>query len=328
MEMVRWGVISPADIGVQKVIPAIQQAANCRVAAIASRNRERAHAVADHLGIPRAYGSYEEIIEADDIDAVYIPLPNHLHLEWTVAAARAGKHVLCEKPLALTSADAQTMVDTCVGAGVKFMEAFMYRLHPTWIEVRALVAAGEIGELRVVQTRFTYFNDDPNNIRNQLDAGGGALMDIGCYAVNLCRMLYGGEPTRVSAAVRRDPRFGTDIVTSALLEFGEGQASFVVSTQAEPVQRVHLIGTTGHIDVEIPFNIPPDRPTRLFVSKGGDPPTDPNTSTLTFAPCDPYTMQAELFAQAIIDNSEVPTPPQDGVANLEVMEQIISAAAT
>ena len=323
---VRWGVLSTAHIGTEQVIPAIQQGRNCEVVAIASRDLARGRKAADRLAIPSAYASYEELLADQDIDAVYNPLPNHLHRDWTIAAARAGKHVLCEKPLALNADEAQEMVDSCADAGVKLMEAFMYRLHPSWLKVRELVASGAIGELLSIQTRFAYFNNDPSNIRNKTETGGGALMDIGSYATNLSRMIFGSEPTRVQAAVRRDPDFGTDTVTSALLDFGDSQASFVVSTQAESDQRVHLLGTSGRIEVEIPFNIPPDRETRVFLTQGGDPPVDPHTVTVTFPPANQYTIQAELFAQAIIDNTPVPNPPEDGVANMRVVERVLAAA--
>lgn len=325
-EEVRWGVLSTAHIGTEQVIPAIQQGRNCKVVAIASRDVARGRKAADRLAIPRAYGSYEELLADQDIDAVYNPLPNHLHREWTIAAARAGKHVLCEKPLALNADEAQEMVDSCADAGVKLMEAFMYRLHPLWVKVRELVASGTIGELCAVQTQFGYFNDDPANIRNRPETGGGSLMDIGCYAINLSRMMFGSEPTRVVASVRRHPVFGTDIVTSAILEFGDGQASFVVSTQTEDCQRVHLLGSRGRIEVEIPFNIPPHRQTRVLLTQGGDPPADPHTVTITVPPANQYTIQAELFAQAIIDDTPVPTPPEDGVATMKVIERVLAAA--
>ncbi len=326
-DKVRWGILSTAAIGTEQVIPAIQNAPNCEVTAIASRDFDKGRAAADRLRIPHTFGSYEELLAADDIDAVYNPLPNHLHHEWTVAAARAGKHVLCEKPLALNWRQAQDMVNACAAEGVKLMEAFMYRLHPSWVKVRELVASGAIGELRTAQIRFSYFNDDPSNIRNRTETGGGALMDIGCYAVNLSRMLFEGEPTRVQASVRLDPDFGTDIVTSALLEFGESQASFVVSTLTEPDQGVHLLGSDGRIEVEIPFNIPPDRETHVFITQGGNPPVDPDTVTISFPPANQYTVQAELFAQAILDDAPVPTPPEDGVANMRVIEKVLEAAA-
>jgi len=325
-DKVRWGVLSTAHIGIEQVVPAIQQGRNCEVVAIASRDLGKGRIAADRLAIPEAHGSYEELLANQDIDAVYIPLPNHLHREWAIAAARAGKHVLGEKPLALSADEAQEIVDACADAGVKLMEAFMYRLHPSWAKVRELVASGAIGELRSVQTLFAYFNDDPANIRNQTETGGGALMDIGCYAINLSRMMFGSEPTRVEASVRRHPSFGTDIVTSAILEFGDGHAGFVVSTQTEDYQRVHLLGSDGRIEVEIPINIPPDRESRVFLTQGGDPPVDPHTTTITFPPANQYTIQAELFAQAILDDTPVPTPPSDAVANMRVIDQILEAA--
>lgn len=325
-DVVRWGILSTANIGTEQVIPAIQDAPNCEVFALASRDLSRAQTAADQLSIAKVYGSYEELLADGDVDAIYNPLPNHLHREWTISAARAGKHVLCEKPFALNSSDAQDMVDVCAAEGVKLMEAFMYRLHPSWVKVRELLSSGVIGELRSVQTRFAYFNDDPDNIRNQVDTGGGALMDIGCYAINLSRMVFGSEPTRVQASLRKDPDFGVDIVTSALLDFGDGHASFVVSTQTEPDQRVHLLGSTGRIEIEIPFNIPPDRETRVFLTQAGNPAAGPDTVTITFPPTNQYTVQAELFAQAILDDGPVPTPPEDGVANMAVIEQIVEAA--
>ena len=325
-DQVRWGILSTAVIGTEQVIPAIQNAANCDVVALASRDFQKGQAAAERLGISHAYGSYEELLGDGTIDAIYNPLPNHLHREWTIAAARAGKHVLCEKPFALSSSDAQAMVDVCSTEGVKLMEAFMYRLHPSWTKVRELVTSEVIGELLSIQTRFAYFNDDPSNIRNQTETGGGALMDIGCYAINLSRMLFGGEPTRVQASVRRDPSFGVDTVTSALLDFGRGQAALVVSTRAESDQRVHLLGSDGRIEVEIPFNIPPDRETRVFLTRGGDPPVNPDTVSVTFPPANQYTIQAELFAQAILDDGPVPTPPEDGVANMKVVERVFEAS--
>jgi len=325
MTGVRWGVLSTADIGMAKVTPAIQQAENCDVVAIASRSSDRAEAAAARLGIPGAYGSYEALLEDPGIDAVYVPLPNDLHREWTIKAAVAGKHVLCEKPIALTEAQAEEMAAIAGETGVKVQEAFMYRHHPTWVEAVRLLASGAIGELQAVQSWFSYFNDDPNNIRNRADKGGGAIMDIGCYCINLSRMLFEAEPTRVEAAVRRDPVMGIDIVSSAVLEFpGGGQATFTCSTRAEDYQRVHIVGTHGRIDIEIPFNIPPDRETRIFVTQGGDPPVAPTTDSLAFSAADQYTIQARLFAQAILDDTEVLVPIEDAVANMRVIETILA----
>ena len=319
---VRWGVLSTAKIGIDKVIPATAAADRCEVVAIASRDVERARAAAFELGIARAFGSYEDLLADPDVDAVYNPLPNHLHAEWTIAAARAGKHVLCEKPLATTSADAERMIQACEAEGVLLMEAFMYRLHPTWEAVTSLVASGRIGELKTVQSWFSYFNDDPGDIRNLVETGGGALYDIGCYCVNLSRMLFGAEPERVGGSVLRDPVMGIDVLTSGILDFGDVVATFTCSTRAEPDQRVHIYGTDGRISIEIPFNIPPDRPTRVFVTAGGDLPVRPETEVLTFDPANEYTIQAERFAAAVLDGGRVPIPPSDAVGNLRVIEEL------
>jgi predicted dehydrogenase len=261
----RWGVLSTAKIAREKVIPGMKNADRCELVALASRDAERGQESARELGIPKAYGSYEDLLSDDDVDAVYIPLPNHLHAEWTIAAARAGKHVLCEKPLALNAKDAQQMVDVCAQEGVKLMEAFMYRFHPSWVAVRELVSSGRIGELRTVQSWFSFFNDDPHNIRNISEYGGGALFDIGCYSLNLSRMLFGGEPVRVEASVAYEPATDVDVLTTGILEFENGVATFSCSTRVEPDQRVHIYGSEGRISIGIPFNIPPDRPTQVFV---------------------------------------------------------------
>lgn len=326
MTVLRIGVLSTADIAITKVIPGMQNASRLAVVAIASRDPIAARRVADQLGIERSHGSYDALLADPDLDAVYIPLPNHLHAEWTIAAARAGKHVLCEKPLAMTAADAQAMVDVCAAEGVRLMEAFMYRLHPSWVAVRELVAAGRIGRLTAVHSWFSYFNDDPANIRNIRQVGGGALYDVGSYNVNLSRMLYGSEPTDVQAVITRDPASGVDIVTSALLTFGEGVASFTCSTRMESDQQVHIYGSEGRISIGIPFNIPPDRPTQVFVTAGGDPPVAPDTEVLNFETADPYTVEADRFAAAILDDLPTPTPPEDAVDNIRVIERIFAAA--
>ena len=323
---VRWGVLSTARVAREKVIPGIQGADRCRVVAIASRDEARAAEAARAAGIPTVHGSYEALLADSGVDAVYIPLPNHLHAEWAMAAARAGKHVMCEKPLALTAADAERMIDVAKAQGVHLMEAFMYRLHPSWVAVREIVASGRIGRLVAVQSWFSYFNDDPTNIRNVLAFGGGALYDIGCYSVNLSRMLFGGEPSRVEASIQRDPLSGVDVLTSGFLEFDGGVATFACSTRAEDDQRVHIYGTEGRISIGIPFNIPPDRPTHVFVSHGGEPPVDPATETITFETADPYSVEAALFAAAVLDGEPTPVPPQDAVANLRVIERIFRSA--
>ena len=325
MNSVRWGILSTASIGMEKVTPAIQRAANAEVVAIASRVPERAEQAGGELGIPATYGSYEALLQAEGIDAVYIPLPNDMHAAWTMKAADAGKHVLCEKPLAMSAAQAGEMVAHCRRAGVKLAEAFMYRHHPTWVESLRLVRSGAIGELQSVQSWFSYFNDDPGNIRNRLENGGGALMDIGCYNINLSRMLFGAEPVSIDGVVRRDPVMGVDTLTSAILDFpGGGQATFTCSTRAEPYQRVHIVGDSGRIEIEIPFNIPPDRPTRIFVTSGGEPPTDPNTEEVVFPAVDQYTIQAELFGQSILENTDYPVPLEDAINNMRIIEAVLA----
>ena len=327
MTDLRWGILSTADIARTKVIPGFRRAARCEVVAIASREGGRAQAVAAELGIPTAHDSYEALLADPDVDAVYIPLPNHLHAEWTIAAARAGKHVLCEKPLAMTSGDAERMAAAADEAGVVLMEAFMYRHHPSWVAVRELVAEGRIGRLVAVQSWFSYYNDDPANIRNILEFGGGALFDIGCYNVNLSRLLFGGEPRRVEASISRDPASGVDILTSGILEFETGVATFTCTTRAETDQRVHVYGTSGRLAVEIPFNIPPDRPTHVFVTSGGEPPVNPATERLTFETKDPYAAEAEAFAAAVLDGGGPPVPAADAIANLRVIERLFEAGA-
>lgn len=326
MKKLRMGIMSTADIARSKVIGGMRRGRRTEVVAIASRDGARAAQVARELGIARAHGSYEALLADPDVDAVYIPLPNNLHSEWTIAAARAGKHVLCEKPLAMTAAEAEGMIEACRVAGVVLMEAFMYRQHPSWLAVRDLVAEGRIGRLTAIQSWFSYFNDDAANIRNIPAAGGGALYDVGCYCINLSRMLFAAEPVRVKGALVRDRHMGVDVLTSGILEFESGIATFTCSTRVESDQRVHIYGTRGRISVEIPFNIPPDRPTRVFVTAGGDPPVAPLTETLTFPTLDAYGAEADVFAAVVLDGAPLPVPPEDAVANLRVIEEIFGTA--
>ena len=321
----RWGILSTADIAVRKVIPGMRRSRRGEVVAIASREGARAETVARDLAIPRAHATYEALLADPDVDAVYIPLPNHLHARWTIEALRAGKPVLCEKPLAMTAGEAQGMVDVAHETGVPLMEAFMYRQHPSWLTVRRLVDEGRIGRLRAVDSWFSYYNDDPTNIRNIAAAGGGALYDIGCYTINLSRMLFGGEPDEVLGRVVRDPTMGVDVLTSAILGFRDGTATFTVSTRVETYQRVHLYGARGRIAIDIPFNIPPDGPTRVRVVAGGEPPVAPGEQVIELATMDPYAAEADAFAAAILDGTPVPVPPEDAVANLRIIERIFEA---
>lgn len=326
MRGIRWGVLSTADIGMNQVTPAIQGADRCEVVAIASRSLDTAQEAASQLGIERAYGSYGQLLNDAEIEAVYIPLPNHMHAEWTIAAARAGKHVLCEKPIALSAAEAETMIAAAAESKVILREAFMYRFHPSWQMARRLVDEGRIGDLTAVDSWFSYFNDDPDNIRNILEYGGGALMDIGCYSIHLSRMLIGGEPTAIKASVQRDPATGVDTYSGAVLEFGNKVATFGCSTRVETDQRVDIYGTTGRISIEIPFNIPVDRTTRITVTAGGNPPVAPDSEVIEFEPVDQYTLQAEAFAAAVLDGEALPDSGVNAADNIRVIDRVFAAA--
>lgn len=316
MKKIRWGVLGAAKIAITKVIPAMQLCEHAEIAAIASRDLARAGAAVDQLGIPQAYGSYEELLADPFIDAIYNPLPNHMHVPWSILAADAGKHVLCEKPIALAVDETKALIAARDRNNVKIGEAFMARTHPQWLRAAELVREGRIGELRVVSGHFSYFNRDPKNVRNIAEWGGGGIMDIGCYPITLSRMIFGAEPTRVHALLDRDPEFKTDRLGSVILEYPQGQASFTCSTQLFPYQRMHIFGTTGHIEIEIPFNAPPDKPTRIFV----------NGEVEEFPVCDQYTIQGELFSRAILENTEVPVPLEDALKNMIVIEKIFESA--
>ena len=321
----RWGVLSTANIGLSKVIPAMQRGQYCSVDAIASRDLARAQEAAASLGIARAYGSYDELLADPNIDAIYNPLPNHLHVPWTAKAMEAGKHVLCEKPLSLTVAEAETLLEVRARTGVKVGEAFMVDCHPQWMRLRALLREGRIGSVRSVAGFFSYFNNDAANIRNNAAWGGGALMDIGCYLIHAARYAFRAEPRRVVGLIERDPEFATDRLTSAILDFPGGQSVFTCSTQLVPYQRVHFLGTRGRIEIEIPFNAPTDQPTRLFVDIGGDL-FGGGITTETFPVCDQYTLQGDAFSHAVLDGSEVPVPLEDAIGNMAVIEALFNSA--
>ena len=324
---VRWGVLGAAKIAVEKVIPAMQRGQWSEVAALASRDSAKAARAAQSLGIPRAYGSYEELLADPAIEAVYNPLPNDLHVSWTVRAAEAGKHVLCEKPLGLNLEEARRLLDAQRRTGVKIQEAFMVRTHPQWTGALALVREGRIGELRAVSGFFSYFNVDAANIRNRPEAGGGALLDIGCYPITISRLFFGEEPRRVSALVARDPALGIDRLTSAMMDFAAGHATFTCSTQLAPYQRMHFVGTRGRIEVVIPFNAPADRPMRILLDDGSDL-SGASAQVIEFPPCDQYEIQGDLFSRSIREGTAQPIPLEDGVNNMAVIEAIFRAAET
>ena len=322
-----WGVLSTAAIGLKKVIPAMQRGQFSTVAAIASRDLAKAEEAASALAISTAYGSYEELLADPKIDAIYNPLPNNLHVPWTIKAAEAGKHVLCEKPLSLTAEEARSLIAVRERTGVKIGEAFMVNCHPQWIRLRELLDEGRIGELRSVVGFFSYYNVNPANIRNRVEVGGGALMDIGCYMIHGARFGFRQQPTRVAAIVERDPQMHTDRLTSAMLEFPGGQAIFTCSTQLVPYQRFHFVGTRGRIEIEVPVNAPPDRPTQLFVDNGADL-FGGGIATETFPICDQYTLQGDAFSRAILDGTEVPVPLEDAIQNMAVIETIFRAGTS
>jgi predicted dehydrogenase len=321
----RWGVLSTAAIGLRKVIPAMQQGEYSSVVAIASRDLAKAKQAAAAQGIPTAYGSYEELLADPNIDAVYNPLPNQLHVPWTIKAAEAGKHVLCEKPLSLTVAEGKSLLAVRARTKVKIGEAFMIRCAPQWLRLRELINQGQVGELRSVVGFFSYFNLDPANIRNLVECGGGALMDVGCYLIHASRYAFAQEPARVVGRIDRDPKMHTDRLTSALLDFPSGQAIFTCSTQLVPYQRVQFLGTRGRIEIEIPFNAPLDRPTRLFIDDGSDL-SGGGITTETFPVCNQYTAQGDAFSKAVLENTEVPVPLEDAIKNMAVIDAILHSA--
>ena len=327
MKPVRWGILSTAKIGLQKVIPAMQQSETCEIRAIASRDLSAAQNAAGELGIPVAYGSYDDLLADSEIEAIYNPLPNHLHVPWSVRAAEAGKHVLCEKPIALDANEARTLIEARDSAGVLIQEAFMVRYHPQWLRVRELVRAGRIGTLRSVQGFFSYNNRDPQNIRNIADIGGGGLYDIGCYPITGARFVFEGEPARVMGLIERDPEWGIDRLTSAILEFAGGHATFTCSTQIVPYQRIHFFGTSGRIEIEIPFNAPPDRPCRIFIDDGKQL-GNVGVQTEEFPSTDQYTAQGEFFSAAIRSGAALEFPLENAVSGMRIIDAVFRSTET
>ena len=325
MERVNWGILGDAKIARDHVIPGMQKSQHCNVLGLASRDGERAKRTAQSLGIERSYGSYEDMLADPDIEAVYIPLPNHLHVPWAAKTAEAGKHVLCEKPIALTANEAATLLEVRDRTGMMIQEAFMVHSNPQWLRARELVRSGEIGDVRAIQWCFSYFNDDPNNVRNMADIGGGGIYDIGCYPITLSRYIFGEEPTRVVAMIERDPTFKTDRLASALMDFPSGQANFVVSTQAAPFQRVQMLGTKGRIEVRIPCNAPIDRPLQVFLDKDGAL-GDTSVEEISIDQVDQYGMQGDVFSEAVRGVRDQGTPLEDAVANMRVIDAVFRSA--
>jgi len=322
MKKVKWGVLGAASIAVRKVIPGMQKGGYCEISAIASRDKRKAEDAAGKLGIAKAYGSYEELLRDGEIEAVYNPLPNHLHVPWSAKAAEAGKHVLCEKPISLNVAEAKGLLAVRDRTGVKIGEAFMVKTHPQWLRTQEIIRSGGIGDLRAIAGVFSYFNRNPDNVRHKVEWGGGGLMDIGCYPITMSRFIFGEEPVRVVGTLERDPDFGTDRLASVILEFSSGQSIFTCGTQAAYFQRMHFLGTSGRVEIEIPWNAPNDRPCRIFVGDqmGGAPKVE------EFPIVDQYTIQGDEFSRAIRGEREVPVPLEDAIKNMAVIEAIFKAA--
>lgn len=321
MNKIRWGILSTAKIGLEKVIPAMQKGEYSLIDAIASRNLIRAQEAAERLSITKSYGNYEELLTDPDIDAVYIPLPNHLHVPWSIKALQAGKHVLCEKPIGLSSREAQELLKISKQyPQLKIMEAFMYHHHPQWQLAKKWIEEGKIGKLQAIQSFFSYYNPDPGNIRNKADIGGGGLMDIGCYCISLSRFIFSDEPYRVCGVMKFDPELKIDRLTSGLLDFKEGTSIFTCATQLIPYQRVKIFGTSGWIEIEIPFNAPPDKSCKI---RNGN---NKKIEEFELKICDQYTIQGDLFSQAILENKPVPTPLEDAIANMCVIEGIVKSS--
>jgi predicted dehydrogenase len=326
-QKIRWGILGTAKIAIREVIPAMKAGNFCSIEAVASRSIESAREVAEQFGISKAYGSYEELIADPSIDAVYIPLPNHLHAEWTIKAAKHGKHVLCEKPLAMNCAEVRTLIDVQSEANVKIEEAFMVRTHPLWTTARELLKKGRIGKLQSVMMFFSYFNDDPKNIRNQSYTGGGALMDIGCYCVNFSRFIFADEPSRVSALVRRNEISRVDTLTTAILDFPKGHATFTCSTEIAPYQRMQILGTKGRIEIEIPVNFPSDRDTRIYIDDGSDL-SGGNIETIEVGAANKFTIQGDLFSEAILKDTPPALSLMDSYQNMAAIDALFRSAET
>jgi predicted dehydrogenase len=321
MAKVRWGILSTAKIGREKVIPAMKEGQHCDIVAIASANKEMVSSVSKQHNIEMIYDSYEELLADNSIDAVYIPVPNHLHVPWAIKALQAGKHVLCEKPIGLSSTEAEQLMEVSRQyPHLKLMEAFMYRFHPQWQMAKKKVMDGCIGELKTIQSFFSYYNVDPDNIRNKKEIGGGGMMDIGCYCVSLSRFIFDKEPGRVIGTVEFDPVIQTDRMASGILDFSTGTSTFTCSTQLAPYQRVNIMGTEARIEIEIPFNPIPDNPARIWLH------TKNSSREMVFNAANQYTIQGELFSQAILNDQPVPTPFTDAISNMKVIEAIFESA--
>jgi predicted dehydrogenase len=316
MKPVVWGILSTANIFGKALALPMRESPLVDLYGIASRTLGAAETAARKFGVSHWYNSYEALLEDKTIEAVYIPLPNHMHLEWIKRAADAGKHILCEKPLTMSGAEAAEAVTYADKCGVLLMEAFMYRFHPQWVHTRELIETGNIGTVHAVETFFSYSNNDPRNIRNIREYGGGGLYDIGCYAVSAARYVFNREPVRAISLVNRNLQLTTDTLSSAVLDFGEGHSIFTVGTQTWPHQSVDIVGTSGKIHIDIPFNIHTDTAVSLTVTTGV------GTRVVPCGPADQYRLEIDRFSEAIRTGGQIPTPPSDALGNMRVLDAL------
>ncbi|NOY36081.1 MAG: Gfo/Idh/MocA family oxidoreductase [Chlorobi bacterium] len=322
-DKVRWGILSTARIGINNVIPALQAGKYSEVVAIASRNGEKARLAAEQFGIPKSYGTYEALLEDPDVDAIYNPLPNHLHLPWSGKAVLSGKHVLCEKPVAPNAEGARQLIGIAAKhPEIKVMEAFMYRFHPQWDRIKQMISEGRIGELRTITSSFSYFNDNPDNYRNVREYGGGGLLDIGCYCISVARYLFGKEPLEVSGNIEEDPDFHVDRLASALLTFGRGTSVFTCATQLFPDQYVTITGTSGQIKLTLPFNPLPEKPATIIYENAK------GTKTIDIEPVDQYMLMTDAFSLSVLEDMPVPTPLDDALNNMKTIDAVFKSAET
>jgi predicted dehydrogenase len=321
MQKLRWGVLSSAKIGREKVIPAIQSSEHGEVVAIASRTQASADQAAKELGIKHAYASYEDLLADPNIDAIYNPLPNHLHVPWSIKAIEAGKHVLCEKPLGLNTADVEKLIAVAQQhPHIHVMEAFMYRFHPQWKTVKNLVRDGKIGQVRSIHSHFSYNNHEPDNIRNNADWGGGALMDIGCYCISLSRFIYDEEPLRVLGQITPYAGYEVDCFVSGIMEFADGNATFSATTKSESGQYVKIHGEQGSILMPLPFSPQPSASTQIILKRNDV------SEEIIQPPSDHYRNMADEFAQSVFAKVSVPTPLSDALANMKIIDAIFASA--
>lgn len=320
MKPVKLGILGVSGHFIKRTVLPLKKSSKVEIFAIASRDGDKATTAAQRFHIAKSYGSYEALLEDQEVEVVYIPLPNHLHAEWIRKSADAGKHILCEKPLTMNAGEAGEAVRYAAEKGVLLMEAFMYRFQPQWIRAKEICDVGEIGSIVAVDTFFSYNNPDPKNIRNIAQYGGGALMDIGCYAISAPRFIFGYEPLRAISLVTQDELFATDKHTSAILDFGGPRASFTVSTQTFPYQKVHIHGTAGNIIVQVPFNTYVDVPAVITVTNSI------GTRDIHFDPADQYGLQFDAFADAVRAGAPAPTPPDDAINNMKAIDAVFRSA--